>query len=78
MAVATFALPAFFAMILLARKTIPYLDVDAKLLSVLLAVEDQKLGAVDDVLGDSVVDLAVELEPDHVLGIAVVGAVYLG
>ena len=65
-------------MILLARKTIPYLDVDAKLLSVLLAVEDQKLGAVDDVLGDSVVDLAVELEPDHVLGIAVVGAVYLG
>ena len=73
----TFALPAFFPVIFLALKSIPYLDIDAKLLGVLLAVEYQKLSAVDDVLGDAVVDLAMELEPDHVLGVAVVGAVYL-
>ena len=73
-----FAFPAFFAVIFLALKSIPCLDIDAKLLSVLLAVVDQKLGAVVDVLGDPVVDLAVELEPNHVLGIAIGGAVYLG
>ena len=37
---AAFALPAFFAMIFLALKTIPRLDIDAKLLGVLLAVVD--------------------------------------
>ena len=73
----TLAFPAFFPVIFLALESIPYLDVDAKLLGILLAIVDQKLSAIDDVLGDSVVDLAVELEPNHVLGIAVVGAVYL-
>ena len=36
----TFALPAFFPVIFLAFKTIPRLDIDAKLLGVLLAVVD--------------------------------------
>ena len=31
-----------------------------------------------DVLGDPVVDLAVELEPHHVLGVSLGGAVYFG
>ena len=53
------------------------LNVDAKLLGILLAVVDEKLGAVDNVLDDSEVDLAMELEPGHVLGVAVGGAVIL-
>ena len=43
-----------------------------------MAVVDEKLGAVDNVLGDSAVDLVVELEAGHVLDVAVGGAVILG
>ena len=76
-AVTAFAFPTFFPMILLAPKTIQGPDIDSKILGILLAVVDQQLGAVDDVLGDPVVDLAVELESNHVLGVAIGGAVDL-
>ena len=76
--VAARALPGLFFVILFAPEKVELGNVDAELLGVFLAVVDQELGAVDNVLGDPVVDLAVELESHHILGVTLGCTVNLG
>ena len=73
--VASRALEGFVFMVLSAPEEVELGNVDAELLGIFLAVVNQQLGPVDNVLGDPIVDLAVELEPHHVLGVTFGGAV---
>ena len=64
-------------MILFAPEEVKLGNINAELLGVFMAIVDQELSAIDDVLGDPVVDLAMELKSHHVLGVTLGGAVDL-